>query len=388
MSFSAFLKFFEAERTFYYDLARHPKLDDPQLTYEDLLGICEKIMPSVCLRTGGLMFESFVIRFGIRRHRECLLEGKLESKVRAEIIRSYTMLFWFEVVTKVVHINRKANTPLFLVTLALEYRGLSRLGIQFLAFCGVATNPRTYDRKRTANLGSYGTYLQSLLSIGGYLIPFDNYCHQYFMPRIETKRDKIMLQTNCTVVAISVTPTIVDTRFVRAPNGVVYPSIPPKKVILFRYLRNFVAELKNSLCDIGDRTGDNYTYWPIARVVRDNVRRIPAQLDQPNPQDENKNHDRGLKNFKPWFVSPDHPASNQGTANIMTRIYKECKQVLQHSYILSRMDVDPWMKWLRVISLSLSRFLTSLRLRLTAKSSIVTCSCSVRVWSSFICLNT
>ena len=169
------------------------------------------------------------------------------------------------------------------------------------------------------------------------------------MPRIDAKRENIMLQANCTVHAISVTQTIVDTRFVRSPTtGVVYPSVPPAKVILAKYIAPLIDELKLALFKIGDRTGDNYNYWPIAGVVIDDVRKVPAELDNPNPADENQDHSRGLRNLRPWFVSADNPASNQGTANTMTRIYKAGRPILEHSYMFACMDIDPWMKCLRV----------------------------------------
>ena len=81
----------------------------------------------------------------------------------------------------------------------------------------------------------------------------------------------------------------------------------------------------------------------------DNVRKMPAELDEPNPLEENRDHSRGLKNFRPWFVSADNPSSNEGTANTMTRIFKAGREVLRHSYLFARMDIDPWMKWLRVL---------------------------------------
>ena len=83
-------------------------------------------------------------------------------------------------------------------------------------------------------------------------------------------------------------------------------------------------------------------------MVVDNVHKVPAELDVENPLDENNDHSHGLAHFRPWFVSADNPSSNQGTANTMTRLYKASKEVLRHSYPFFKMDIDPWMKWLRV----------------------------------------
>lgn len=359
MSFKGYVKFLSFERDFYDKLSRIPEIDEPSLTYAQLLNISEGLSPSISLGTGGLMFELFVLRFGIARHRKVIVEEKVESKLKDEIVKRYILQFWFECISKLPMVKRRSNTQLYLATMALEYRGLSRLGIQFLALCGVATNPRTYDRKRLVSLKNYGESIGLQLSLGGYVICFDNYCHQYFMPRLSTNRDKIMLQTNCTVVAASVTQEYTDTRFVRTPSGRVLPSVPPAKHLLYKYVQSFIDDLKNALCDIGDSTGDNYKYWPIARVVIDNVRKVPAELDAPNPTDENHDHSRGLKNFRPLMVSADHPSSNEGTANTMTRVFKMCKDVLQHSYVFARVDIDPWMKWLRVCFLQLIQLIFS-----------------------------
>ena len=112
------------------------------------------------------MFELFVLRFGIERHRKAISDSKMDSKTQTEIIKRYTMLFWFECISKLPQVKRRSNTQLYLATLALEYRGLSRVGIQFLSLCGVATSPRTYDRKRIANIDMYDKNINLRLQLG------------------------------------------------------------------------------------------------------------------------------------------------------------------------------------------------------------------------------
>ena len=40
----------------------------------------EDLIPSVHLGTGGFMFELFILRFGIARHREALEDGPVSSR--------------------------------------------------------------------------------------------------------------------------------------------------------------------------------------------------------------------------------------------------------------------------------------------------------------------
>ena len=72
-----------------------------------------------------------------------------------QILTTFTLPFWFHVITTSPCINRTRNKPLAQLTLMLEYRGLSRFGIEILAACKVATHTSTHDRIRDTRLLIY-----------------------------------------------------------------------------------------------------------------------------------------------------------------------------------------------------------------------------------------
>lgn len=88
--FSDYYHFIDIETTFYEQLAACPELDDPSLTYEALLALCDQICPSLVLGTGGLMFELFILRFGSREHCQLLRSH----------IRLHAGLYWIQLITR------------------------------------------------------------------------------------------------------------------------------------------------------------------------------------------------------------------------------------------------------------------------------------------------
>ena len=74
MSLKDHLRQIERERAFYTTLSKHKGLDDPSLTMDGLLTICEDIEPSQYLGTGGFYFELFILRFGMEKHRKIFLD--------------------------------------------------------------------------------------------------------------------------------------------------------------------------------------------------------------------------------------------------------------------------------------------------------------------------
>lgn len=361
--------FIDLEYIFYEKLATREELNDPSLTYESLFDLCDAISPSLVLGTGGILFELFILRFGAHKHRSLLRKqldlrpGKpLHLEDHNEIVRQYSLLFWFEVISKLPLTNRNCNTQLFLFTLALEYRGLSRLGIQYLALCGAATNPRTFDRKRLQELSHYDSTITRLVDNGQAVFGFDNYSHFFWTPKIAVGQSSSKLGTNCTVGAISIPQITLPNNILYNLNGDIIPSTPRVKVTLACYVKPFINDLKHILCDIKDVTGDHYTYWPLARVVRENISTVPASVqiqgDKQDEKDENQDHSRGLKHFRPWFVSADDPSSNFGTTNTIVRFFKEGMEALKRKYLYVRMDVDLWMKWLRVMFLHCASLLS------------------------------
>lgn len=359
-----FIAFVDFERQFLSDLAARDELDQPSLTYEKLFEICEQIAPSTVLGSGGAYFEMYLLRFGTRAHVTSLLEifkmenPTIDSSFYEELIKRYALPYWFELITKIIYFNRKANTQLFLYTLSLEYRGLSRLGIQWLAFCGAATNIRTFDRKRNIQLGDYDNLLIRFIRNGRVVFAIDNYSHIFWCPKLKADKRSSAIGTNCTVGAMSVPLITVDNSFKRNGDGDIIPALPPKKEILALYLEEFIDSLKHAMCDIKDKTGHFYTYHPISTVVKHDINTVPARPPKVETKsrkdvdgdDEMMQCDdsHGLKQFRPWFVTADNPSSNFGTANVITRIFKELRELLGSKYAYLRFDVDLFQKWLRV----------------------------------------
>lgn len=363
--FSGHYYYIDFERKFYRRLATRDELHSPNLTYTTFMDICDEIEPSLIFGTGSIMFELYVLRFGSDKHRALLRRQirenpgiPLDPLDHEEILKKYSLLFYFECISKLPLVNRNCNTQLFLLTLALEYRGLSRLGIQFLALFGAAANPRTFDRKRNVELEKYDKALKLHIDKGEVVFGMDNFCHSFWNSRIETGKKNSIKSANVMVGAVSIPQVILPNEIRYTLQGNIIPSVPTEKVTLACYVRAFLNDLKRVLWDIKDKTGDFYTYWPVSRVVRQNITTIPAsaQFDQVNVSgqpDENKDHARGLRNFRPWFVSGDNPSSNFGALNSMLRLFKEALDVLNRRYLYVRIDVDLYMKWLRVLTLIL-----------------------------------
>ena len=121
---------------------------------QTVLSLSEKYEPSLLLGVGGLLFEIFVIRkCNIKTHNTFMkllndFEEKKSTRLyfqdfKKEVLTNFTLPFWFHVITTSPTINRKRNKPLAQLTLMLEYRGLSRFGIEILAACKVATHTTT-----------------------------------------------------------------------------------------------------------------------------------------------------------------------------------------------------------------------------------------------------
>lgn len=118
MSYRRFVHFVNFERRFYDELSKQPKLDEPSMAYEDLMSISQALFPCAFLSTGGMMFDLFVLRFGIERHRKAMMDEKMDTKIGEEIVKRCTMLFVFECISKLPQVKRRSNTQLYLTTLA------------------------------------------------------------------------------------------------------------------------------------------------------------------------------------------------------------------------------------------------------------------------------
>ena len=103
--------------------------------------------------------------------------------------------------------------------------------------------------------------------------------------------------------------------------------------------------LFEALNKTNEQTSKPYLYWEIARVVEEAVNCIPLRPTRRRPGDDTP-HSRGLRYYRPWFLSHYNSASNLGTANLVTKIVEWCLDRLLRGYIFIRGDI--YMKILRV----------------------------------------
>ena len=155
-----------------------------------------------------------------------------------------------------------------------------------------------------------------------------------------------MLNANFTVLGLSLTPTVLNNKFVRHPGGRIVTSMPPRLQIFACYIAQFLANLKHAICDVNDVVSQPYSYYEISRVVAEGIATIPVRTKRKDPPDVKDSC--GLSNFRPWQISGRNCGSNEGTASIMTKIFHACRPLLTTSYSYVRMDVDLYMKWMRV----------------------------------------
>ena len=135
-------------------------------------------------------------------------------------------------------------------------------------------------------------------------------------------------------------------------------------------------KLRNSICDVNEEAGEDYCYWKVAHVVRDNLAVVPLR---PSNEDQNE-HERGRKYYKPWFVSGRNSASNVGIAHILSHILRiKC-------FSISR-NMALW-KWMSICFSNICRFVNDSQLLILRLSGLQT-HFSIRIVSIWcLCWNT
>lgn len=245
------------ERSLLDSLCSFDELKRPSVSAQTVLLLSEKIAPSYILGVGGILFELFFLRISNRKTHDAfvkLVKQKDEKKFtilqnqnfKSAILSTFTLPFWFHVINVSASINRKRNQALAQWTLMLEYRGLSRFGIEILSACKVATHPRTHDRIRNNRLLIYDNENKRIISEGKAVIAIDNYSHFYGSATISLNRSNQLLLANNTVGGLSVLRTLLNLDFVYTRAGNVLPSVPSERVVLATYITQF----KDNLCTV------------------------------------------------------------------------------------------------------------------------------------------
>lgn len=164
-------------------------------------------------------------------------------------------------------------------------------------------------------------------------------------------------------------------------------SVPPTLKVLAAFIRNVLATLKHSFHTFAGLLTAPYKFWEVSRVVREKIASIPLESKIRLPSDEDR--PRGLSNYRPFKVSKHNTASNEGLANIFIQMIKLTSDVVQKEYFYLRVDVDLYMKIIRVMHTSLRTSLSSAR-RCWSNCQSLTKSayCYVLCWSASIRSNT
>ena len=309
------------EHTILDSLSCMEEFGSGSVSCDTVLELSEKLEPSIILGFGGILFESFIMRqappriyaafLSLYKQNNLLILVNLD--LQEKIIKRFAVPFWFYIIQTIASIHRTKNKPLAQFTLNLEFRGLSRFGIEILHACGVASHPTTHDRKRNERLVAYDEENKRIALEGKAMIAVDNYSHFYGSATVSLNRTNQLLLANNTVCGLSEYRQEVDTTFVYTPSGDIRPSVPPHREILATYVDQFMENLAEAIADTNEKTSSPYLFWEISRVVRENVNTVPLRPNVPHPKDDEP-HSRGLKYYRPWFISHFNSASNMGTA--------------------------------------------------------------------------
>lgn len=343
------------ERGILQQIAKRSEISDPSLNFEQLLLVSERVSPSLFLGMGGVLFELYVLRLGKPRH-VSFIETGLSNVGRVEIdfstkrdslIKDHALPFWFYVISSLPCVNQKCNLQLYRLSLNLEYRGLSRFGFQILSSCKVAVNPRTYDRKRAAHLVSYNNDNKKFILDNKVFLCFDNYNHYYNNPLVSLSKQSNLSLANFTVIGLTYLRTEVDNSHVKLPNGIIRTSVPKKLIALGAFIKSVRDLLHDTFNNFNDLVTSPYQYWEISRVVRERISCVPMKSEIKQPGDD-PHPERGLSLYRPFMVSNQNTGSNKGLANVLTKILQLVAGLLATSYFYLRVDVDIYMKILRV----------------------------------------
>ena len=252
------------EHELYRKLAWDSRIRNPNTSIDDVLKIVEEVDKSHVMGTGGWLFESYIIRFGSNPDSQYLCkqirkDTPLDDDTRDDYLAQYSVAFWFHLIMSIHKVNKFASEPLQMFSILLDYHGLSRAGMQYLALCHAAVLPRSLDRNKEKKLVEYDKLNQSIILEGKAVICFDNYNHAWGSAAMKLNKNTHMLNMNVTVCGISVMKTPVIQDFVYDAKSNAIPSIPASKEDLLAISSFFDFESHKCIEENG-RTNQN-TIW-------------------------------------------------------------------------------------------------------------------------------
>jgi len=268
-----FLQVWELENKLYRRLSMNKTIRDPCTTVPKFLEIIEELDRSCVLKTGGWLFESYILRYGKGKD-----IAKLQNLIASEnpdscedfatkMYKQYSLQFWYHVICAIHKVNKFATEPLQMFTFLLEYHGLSRMGLHLLGVCEVAIRPRTGDRPKKSKTIEYDDDLKRIILDGRAVIAFDNYNHCYGSAAIDLTRKVAWTQMNVTVGGISIMKRPIDQSFVHE-EGTLLPSIPSKKSDLSKFIPLLLEKLSSRLDDLNEQVSEPFAYFEPVSMCR------------------------------------------------------------------------------------------------------------------------
>ena len=254
----------EVERSLMQSLANRFVANPPE-DFLDVLQLSHEISPSPLLKTGGVLFESYIHRHGGETVMSKLKNSDktpLTEDFQRNVLRKYGFPFWFHVIRTIKVFNQKASKTLFHWTMMLEFRGLSRYGRFLQAVCHIGMDVRTYDRWKKKELSLYNKTLKNIMegaSITTFLYCLDNYNRYFGNPRVDVERDTMPNLLNLGVLGLSVTqpefcpffaPVPLNPPVPMPPGITAAPCVPNSKEDLRRFIDDVIVDSVQSFNDI------------------------------------------------------------------------------------------------------------------------------------------
>ena len=98
---------------------------------------------------------------------------------------------------------------------------------------------------------------------------------------------------NFTVFVVSICQKEVATSFVYDDVKNPIPSVPNSKASLRPYVKKVMDKIRTEICDMNESSGRDYSYWNLARVVKDDLRAVPIRAYNTISEKGDEDHDRG-----------------------------------------------------------------------------------------------
>ena len=184
----------------------------------------------------------------------------------------------------------------------------------------------------------------TLLKDGKAMFAFDNYNQYWPSLTLTTERTSMVKTANFTVQGLTVFRNECDLSLTKLDDGHIVQSQPKHLEDLQEFIPKVLNDLKNSVVDVNEKVLIPYAYWEVSRVVKECINVIPLRSEEKLDTDEKDEHSRGLRNYRPWSVSPHNCGSNIGFTNVVTSIIKDAKDFLDDHFLPVRLDVDTYMK--------------------------------------------